>query len=214
MDIWFCGIPGSKWSGIDIHMRHCLPVDRSDENDERLHFHKHNEKGYTFNGHRGSYWGPGQGCGESWTDLANIGKDNIIEEINKEFTGEGLRIIKSHAFARYKNLDFLYDNFKGDWLVLLKRKPFDSFMWWHAIMSFDDDVYPSYSEMYENSTTMKKRLIEEDEYITSFAAKMNFEWSLYDPKESFSEIPGFNYEVAKDFTKNHDDVYITVNKIT
>ena len=214
MNIWFTGIPGSKWSGIDIHMRHALHCDRTDESAERTHFHRHNERGYTFNGHRGTYWGPGQGCGEHWTDLALVGKDRMLEDIGMEFTGEGYRVIKSHAFARYDNLDFIYDNFKGDWLVMIQRDPAQSFVWWDAVMSFDETVYPSYNKMYSDPETMKLLLVEEDEYIKEFAATKGFDWHLYDPQKSFIDIPGFDAEVAKDFTKNHDDVYISVNLIT
>ena len=29
-NIWFCGVPGSKWSGVDI-LLNMLPCDRTDE---------------------------------------------------------------------------------------------------------------------------------------------------------------------------------------
>jgi hypothetical protein len=214
MNIWFCGIPGSRWSGIDICIRHCLPCDQTDETEDRIFFHKANDRGYKFNGHRGIYWGPGMTCGHSWTNLKDVGKENILDEINKEFTGEGYRVIKSHALARNNNLDFIWDNFKGDYMVLIKRDPIESFKWWDSIMSFEDDKYPSYVEMYKDRETMQKLLIEEDAYIDMFAKKHKLEWKLFDAIESFRDIQGYDYSKAITFEYNkHDDVYISVTKI-
>jgi hypothetical protein len=211
-NIWFCGIPGSRWSGIDLCLRRCVPCDRTDESDERTFFHKGNDDdGYEFQGHRGIYWGPGMGSGSSWDNLEHVGKEKILNEIHNEFTGEGYRVIKSHSFARHNNLDFIFDTFKGDYMVLVQRDPIKSFDWWSSIMSFESDVYPSYNEMYSDLDTMKNLLIEEDKYIMRFGTKHNLKWNLFNPITSFEGIPGYDLDLANIFKYNaHDDVYISI----
>ena len=82
-NVWFCGIPGSRWSGIDIQMRSILACDRSDETPERTMYHRAYDPNDVNNGHRGSYWGPGMGCGEDWIDFNFLTKNNYLHDIKK-----------------------------------------------------------------------------------------------------------------------------------
>ena len=78
-NVWFCGIPGSRWSGIDIQMRSILACDRSDETPERTMYHRAYDTNDVNNGHRGSYWGPGMGCGEDWIDFNFLTKNKHFQ---------------------------------------------------------------------------------------------------------------------------------------
>ena len=84
-NVWLCGIPGSRWSGIDIQMRSILPCDRTDETAERTMYHRAYNPDDANNGHRGSYWGPGMGCGEDWIDFNYLSKHKLTDDINKVF---------------------------------------------------------------------------------------------------------------------------------
>ena len=94
-NVWFCGIPGSRWSGIDIQMRSILTCDRTDETPERTQYHRPITPGDANNGHRGSYWGPGMGCGEDWIDFNFLTPNKLLDDINNVFSGNGYRIIKA-----------------------------------------------------------------------------------------------------------------------
>ena len=212
-NIWFCGIPGSRWSGIDIQMRSILPCDRTDETPERTQYHRAFDPNDANNGHRGSYWGPGMGCGEDWVDFNFLTKNKLQDDINNVFAGEGYRIIKSHFFARHFNLDFIWNNFPGDKIVLIYREPQKSFAWWSEVMCFDESHYPDYRPGYKNYDRMWELLWQESSKITDFAMRKNMDWQKYDPKTSFSTLPGFDKKAAKYVDNRQPDVYTSVVKI-
>jgi len=212
-NIWFCGIPGSKWSGIDIVMRKVLPVDRTDETPDRTQYHRPVTPKDENNGHRGSYWGPGMGCGEDWTDFNFLTKHKLQDDINNVFSGEGYRIIKSHFFARHFNLDYIYNHFPGDYIFLVYREPQKSFAWWSEVMCFDEDHYPDYRPGYRDYNRMWQRLWEESSKITDFAMRKGMNWQRYDPLTSFAKINGFNKQSAKYVEQHQSDVYTSLIKI-
>ena len=212
-NIWFCGIPGSKWSGIDIVMRHLLPADRSDETPNRTQYHRPRTKEDANNGHRGSYWGPGMGCGEDWTDFNFVEPHKLTDDINNVFSGDGYRIIKSHFFARNFNLDYIYNHFPGDYIFLVYREPQKSFAWWSEVMCFDELHYPDYRPGYRDYNRMWELLWQESSKITDFAMRKNMDWQKYDPKTSFSTLPGFDKKAAKYVDNRQPDVYTSVVKI-
>ena len=64
---------------------------------------------------------------------------NRYNTILTAFSYEGYRIIKSHFFARHHNLDWLWENMKGDYIILLYKEPQASFAWWCNVMDFSED---------------------------------------------------------------------------
>jgi hypothetical protein len=211
--IWFCGIPGSKWSGIDIQIRKALPCDTTDETPERIFYHRANTPGDLNNGHRGSYWGPGMGCGEDWTDFNHMSPEKLMQDIDQVFTGEGYRVIKSHFFARAFNLDYIWNHFPGDYIVLIYREPQKSFGWWSEVMDFSEGHYPDYRPGYRDYNTMRPILWEESQRITDFAIRKQMNFLEYDPVKAFENIPGYKYDVAQKLKKNHSDVYIAIAQV-
>lgn len=168
------------------------------------------------NGHRGSYWGPGMGCGEDWVDFNYMKKDRLLDDINAVFSGEGYRIIKSHFFARRFNLDFLWNNFKGDKIVLIYREPQKSFAWWSEVMNFAPDHYPDYRPGYTDFNTMHKLLWEESVKITDFAMRKNMKFEQYSV-ELFKNWDGYDMDAAAPFIEvnktKHTDVYMATATI-
>lgn len=212
-NIWFCGVPGSKWSGIDIQLRNMLPVDRTDETPDRVFYHRVNTPGDPNNGHRGSYWGPGMGCGEDWTDFNHFTKERVQNDINQVFTGDGYRIIKSHFFARQFNLDFLWNHFAGDYMFLVYREPQASFAWWCNVMDFSEEHWPDYRPGYTDYNHMRTKIYEESSKIMDFALRKNMQWKIWDPKTAISDFPGVDLEVAKDIKRWAADAYVAVTRI-
>ena len=215
-NVWFCGIPGSRWSGIDIQMRSILTCDRTDETPQRTFYHRAHDPADPNNGHRGSYWGPGMGCGEDWIDFNYMTSERLTEDINNVFSGEGYRIIKSHFFARRFNLDFLWNNFKGDKMVLIYREPQKSFAWWSEVMDFAPDHYPDYRPGYTDFNTMHELLWKESVKIADFAMRKGMQFKPYTVEE-FKNWQGYDIDQAAQFLAinkdKHQDVYIATATI-
>ena len=130
------------------------------------------------------------------------------------FTGEGYRIIKNHFLARKFNLDFIWNNFPGDKIVLIYREPQKSFAWWNEVMDFAPDHYPDYRPGYTDYNTMRDLLWKESSNITDFAMRKGLTFKPYNITE-FNQWEGFNHSHAfeSDFNginiDKHKDVYIT-----
>jgi len=215
--IWFTGIPGSRWSGIDIHLRQVLPCDRTDETADRTQYHRPVNPKDTNNGHRGSYFGPGMGCGEDWDDFNYLKPHKLLDDIDNVFHGEGYRVIKSHFLARHFNLDYVWNHFPGDWIVLVYREPQKSFAWWSEVMDFDEDHYPDYRPGYKNYDRMHELLWRESSKITDFAIRKGIKFYPYAGTATFEAFPGYKYDVAAtiptDIITSRQDVYIGIAQI-
>lgn len=215
-NIWLCGIPGSRWSGIDIQLRSVLSCDRTDETPERTMYHRAFDPNDPNNGHRGSYWGPGMGCGEDWIDFNFLNKEKLLTDINNVFSGDGYRIIKSHFLARKFNLDFVWNNFPGDKIILVYREPQKSFAWWSEVMDFSPDHYPDYRPGYTDYNTMRNLLWTESVKIIDFAIRKGLEFKQYN-LDLFKKWDTFDFETAQTYDQlnnsKHSDVYIALATI-
>jgi hypothetical protein len=177
-NIWLCGVPGSKWSAMDRHIReYANNVDLSDETPDRVFHHSIDTTDGT--GHTGSYFGPGMGCGEDWLDFTTTTPDKLQSDIDNVYSGTGLRIIKSHFLARRFNLDYIWKNFSGDYLYLVYRDSQKSFAWWAEVMDFAEGHYPDYRPGYKDYDTMRASIFEENLKILDFAVRNNLKWQLY-----------------------------------
>jgi hypothetical protein len=212
-NVWVCGIPGSKWSGIDIQMRSVLPCDRTDETPQRTFYHRAHNPNDPNNGHRGSYWGPGMGCGEDWIDFNHLTKEKIQHDINTVFSGTGYRTIKCHFLARKFNLDYIWNNFPDDKLVLIYREPQKSFAWWSEVMDFAPEHFPDYRPGYTDYNTMRDLLWKETNKITDFAIRKGLKFTPYTTNEfaqwnGFKHSNAFNIDFNKINNSKHEDVFI------
>ena len=195
--IFLCGVPGSKWSGVDTNLRKKFNADRTDETPERIFYHSEAEPGNPNNGHRGAYWGPGQGCGEDWDVLEHLGYINVLHDIYDIFSGEGPKVIKSHMFARHDNLSWIYKNFTGARIFLVYREPELCYNWWYHTMKLEDGYYPDYRPMYIDYNIMRKLIHEESANIRNFAYEKGMSWVNY----------------SKHYETRHDDVFLAETTI-
>ena len=106
----------------------------------------------------------------------------LQDDINNVFSGEGYRIIKSHFFARHFNLDYIWNHFPGDKIVLIYREPQKSFAWWSEVMCFDESHYPDYRPGYKNYDRMWELLWQESTKITDFAMRKGMHFYPYNVK--------------------------------
>jgi len=84
-------------------------------------------------------------------DLFTLSKDALEDIFNSAFSGNGVRIIKSHIFAN--NIDFLKACWPDCPVVLVHRSDDACLGWWVKCGHFDI-TYPLYHEYYQDLRTM------------------------------------------------------------
>ena len=146
--IFVAGAPGSKWSSVVKNIYHSPSVDSSDYSDARTYHH--DAGGEMELMHLGAYFDPGMEF-DLPPDLFSLSKDALEDIFNSAFTGEGVRIIKSHIFAN--NIDFLRACWP-DCPVVLVQRPDDACLGWWVKCGHFDITYPRYDEYYKDLRTM------------------------------------------------------------
>ncbi len=146
--IFVAGAPGSKWSSVVKNIYYSTDLDQSDYSTARTYYH---DAGGTMDlMHLGAYFDPGMEFSLP-PDLFTLSKDALEDIFNSAFSGNGVRIIKSHIFAN--NIDFL----KACWPdcpVVLIHRPDDACLGWWVKCGHFDITYPLYHEYYKNLKTM------------------------------------------------------------
>ena len=102
--IFVAGAPGSKWSSVVKNIYHSPDIDCSDYSDARTYYHDASGKRELM--HLGAYFDPGMEFGDFFDQLDQYTKDQCEAEFDRPFSGEGIRIIKSHVFAN--QIDFIF----------------------------------------------------------------------------------------------------------
>jgi hypothetical protein len=123
-------------------------LDQSDYSTARTYYH--DAGGALDLMHLGAYFDPGMEFNLP-PDLFTLSKDALEDIFNSAFSGNGIRIIKSHIFAN--NIDFL----KACWPdcpVVLVHRPDDACLGWWVKCGHFDITYPLYHEYYKNLKTM------------------------------------------------------------
>lgn len=151
--IFMAGAPGSKWSSVAKNIYYSDSIDRTDASPDRQYFH--DATGVTELMHMGAYWDPGMEFGD-WFDngFGQRSKQEHEAEFDRPFSGEGVRIIKSHWFCYRQNIDFL----KATWpdcAVVLVHRPNDACLGWWVKCGHFDITYPNY-QSYGNLRFMAK----------------------------------------------------------
>jgi hypothetical protein len=146
--IFVAGAPGSKWSSVVKNIYYSTDLDQSDYSTARTYYH---DAGGTMDlMHLGAYFDPGMEFSLP-PDLFTLSKDALEDIFNSAFSGNGIRIIKSHIFAN--NINFL----KACWPdcpVVLVHRPDDACLGWWVKCGHFDITYPLYHEYYQDLRTM------------------------------------------------------------
>lgn len=118
--VLFTGAPGSRWSGVANNLTLCRDFDTSDQNSDRSYHHNDTQL------HGGAYFDP------------EMEFEFTPHNWDKPFSGEGVRLIKSHTMA----LDL--DPYKNFPIVMVYRNDYECMQWWKEAGGFDIK-YPNYS---------------------------------------------------------------------
>ena len=163
--IFVAGAPGSKWSSVVKNIYYSPSLDQSDYSDERTYHHDASGKMELM--HLGAYFDPGMEF-DLPPELMTLSKDALEDIFNSAFTGNGVRIIKSHIFAN--NIDFL----KACWPdcpIILVHRPDDACLGWWVKCGHFTITYPKYDKYYVDLRTMANIIKEQNAGIVSATMK-------------------------------------------
>lgn len=147
--IFVTGAPGSRWSGyVEDHLYTRDDIDTSDRSPSREYYHNGNLM------HRGAYFDPLMEFNQMW---------------DKPFSGEGIRVIKSHTFAF--QLPYLKDF--GCPIHMVIRPDQECFDWWHEAGGWDI-TYPNYA-WYEDDDNMMEQIQLQNLLIRDFVESEKLE---------------------------------------
>jgi hypothetical protein len=157
--IFVAGAPGSKWSSVVKNIYYSPSIDHSDYSDERTYYH--DASGEMQLMHLGAYFDPGMefSLPESMSTLT---KAQAEERFDAPFSGEGVRIIKSHIFCYQENIEYLRELWPECPIVTVLR-PNDSCLGWWVRCGHFDITYPIYEPYYKDLKTMAK-IIDKQNY--------------------------------------------------
>ena len=175
----FCaGAPGSKWSSLIKNIYYSPSVDRSDYSEARTYWH--DAPGELQLMHLGAYFDPGMEF-DLPVDLSTLSKDELERRFDEPFSGEGVRIIKSHIFAH--NIDFIKHTWPDCPVILAYRGDDAALGWWVKCGEFNI-TYPKYDKYYKDLRTMAKIIAEQN-------ADIQQAWDKYPGK-----MPPNNFALA------------------
>ena len=147
--IFVAGAPGSKWSSVVKNIYYSPDVDKSDYSDARTYYH--DASGQMELMHLGAYFDPGMEFGRFFHRLNEFDYYQCEAEFDAPFSGQGVRIIKSHVFADH--IDYIRETWPDCPIVLVHRDDDACLGWWVKCGHFDI-TYPDYAEYYQDLRTM------------------------------------------------------------
>lgn len=150
--IFIAGAPGSKWSSMCKNIYYSPSIDRSDYSNERTYYHDASGKMELM--HLGAYFDPGMEF-ELPESMSTLTKEQAEELFDKPFSGEGVRIIKSHIFSYYENIQYLKELWPECPVILVHRDNDACLGWWVRCGHFTI-TYPKYDKYYVDLRNMSK----------------------------------------------------------
>jgi len=157
--IFMAGAPGSKWSSVSKNIYYSPTVDSSDYSEARTYWH--DAPGEMMLMHLGAYFDPGMEF-DLPADLTTLSKAELERRFDEPFSGEGVRIIKSHIFAH--NIDFLKHTWPNAPIILVYRGDDACLDWWIKCGEFNI-TYPIYNKYYKDLRHMAKIIADQNQSI-------------------------------------------------
>jgi hypothetical protein len=174
--IFVAGAPGSKWSSVVKNIYYSDSLDNSDYSKDREYWHDAGGKMDLM--HIGAYYDPGMEFGDWFDELDKHTKEECEAEFDRPFTGEGVRIIKSHVFAHH--IDFLKEHWPDCPIVTVYRDDDACLGWWVRCGHFDI-TYPLYHKYYKNLKEMSKIVNDQNRDILNA-------WDRHACKEVYNNV--------------------------
>ena len=156
--IFVSGAPGSKWSSVVKNIYYSPSVDSSDAAPHREYYH--DASGVYQLMHMGVYWGPAMEFGNWFEQLDQYSKEHNEQEFDRPFSGQGVRIIKSHVFGYH--LDYIKQTWPDCPIVLIDRTDDACLGWWVKCGEFNIS-YPAYRDYYKDLRQMAQCIFRENE---------------------------------------------------
>lgn len=163
--IFVAGAPGSKWSSVVKNIYYSASIDRTDYSDARTYYH--DASGELQLMHLGAYFDPGM-ASDLPEDLTQHSRAELEQLFDREFSGTGVRIIKSHIFSNH--IDFIRKTWPECPLILVHRGDDACLGWWVKCGHFDI-TYPSYKGYYKDLKTMANIIKQQNAGIVTAALK-------------------------------------------
>ena len=160
--IFVSGAPGSKWSSVVKNIYYSPDIDSSDYSDARTYYH--DASGTMDLMHLGVYWGPAMEFGDQFEQLDQYTKEQNEAEFDRPFSGEGIRIIKSHVFGYH--IDYIKQTWPDCPIVLIDRSDDACLGWWVKCGHFNI-TYPLYNKYYIDLKNMAQIIKRQNEGIAS-----------------------------------------------
>lgn len=164
--IFVAGAPGSKWSSVVKNIYYSPGIDRTDYSDARTYYH--DASGQMELMHLGAYFDPGMEFGKFFHRLPEHDYYQCEAEFDAPFSGQGVRIIKSHVFADH--IDYIRETWPDCPIVLVHRDDDACLGWWVKCGHFDIS-YPDYAEYYRDLRTMAGIIQQQNEGIVTARLK-------------------------------------------
>jgi hypothetical protein len=202
--IFVAGAPGSKWSSVVKNIYYSPSVDRSDYSDSRTYYH--DASGQSELMHLGAYFDPGMEFGRFFHRLNEFDYYLCEAEFDAPFSGEGVRIVKSHVFGYH--IDYIKRTWPDSPIVLVDRSDDACLGWWVKCGHFDI-TYPDYAEYYKDLKTMAGIIKQQNQGI--IAARLKYSGSTAIDNLGLASILGIE-PPPEPYRQNYgqSDVRVTV----
>ena len=202
--IFITGAPGSKWSSVSKNIYYSPDIDRSDWSDARTYYH--DASGTMQLMHMGAYFDPGMEFGGFFDTINRHSRERCEAEFDRPFTGNGVRIIKSHVFAH--NIDFLRD-YWPDCPIVLVQRPNDACLGWWVKCGHFTITYPKYDQYYQDLRTMSQIIPAQNQAIQS--AVWQYKNKIVNTNRDLAKVLNIQPPPAE-YEQNYraDDIRVTV----
>lgn len=130
--IFVVGAPGSKWSSTVLNTYWSPSIDQTDYSEDRTYYH--DATGEMMLMHIGAYFDPGMEFGDFFDEIEDYTKEQCEAEFDRPFSGNGIRIIKSHVLSN--KIDLLRERWP-DCPIVTVHRPNDACLgWWVSAENF------------------------------------------------------------------------------
>ena len=152
--------PGSKWSSTELNTYWSPSIDQTDYSEDRTYYH--DATGEMMLMHIGAYFDPGMEFGDFFDEFEDYTKEQCEAEFDRPFSGNGIRIIKSHVLSN--KIDLLRERWP-DCPIVTVHRPNDACLGWWVKCGEFYITYPTYHDYYENLPKMAKIIVKQNEGI-------------------------------------------------
>lgn len=196
--VFITGVPGSRWGRLEYILRNetsniidnsCwMPHLQDTPSNGTEHYHR--------------FFGPYHQYGERFDQLALMGRDAILQEIDRAFDGDGIRFVRCHWFAY--QLDWIKENLPEVDILMMMREPQMSLNWWLESGGWGIQ-YPQY-HWYGNTSNMRRQIFIENECMEKFIKENNLQmnYNVWDMPDWIDENwPEWKDYLPKNKTYHH-----------